>query len=156
AEFVHGKPKEIWRIIRSKRLVVGALEGDNWCARNHVLKKCNDFWARWTKVARYVKRGRSYPDRSFAEFLQTLPLDEETKNSATEYVQGFNAARADLISLQHLSLAQEVSDNISGNTPYRILSGYDSVVHALSRFSSGAVDIRLNTVVDEIQWRPGR
>src|SRR5262249_2879775 len=144
AEFVHGKPEEIWRIIRSRRLVVGALKGDNWCARNHVLKKCNDFWARWNKVVWYVKRGRSYPDRSFAEFLETLRVDEETKKSATEYVQGFNAARADLISLQQLSLAQEVSDDISGDMFYRILFGYDSVVHVLSRFSSAAVDIQLN------------
>ena len=155
AEFVHGKPDEIWRIIRSRRLVVGALEGDDWCGHKHVLKKCNDFWERWRKVARLVKRGRSYPDRSFAEFLQTLSLDEETRGSATEFVEGFNAARADLIGLQYLSVAQEASDNISGDTPYRILSGYDTIVRALSLFPSGGVDIRLNTIVDEIQWRPG-
>src|SRR5438128_2041929 len=50
AEFVHGKPKEIWDIVRRENLVVGSLEGDDWCSENHKLKKCNDFWPRWEKV----------------------------------------------------------------------------------------------------------
>jgi monoamine oxidase len=155
AEFVHGKPREIWNIVRAENLMMGSLEGDNWCSENHVLKKCNDFWPRWNNVARLLKRGRSYPDRSFSEFLETLQLDDETRQWATEFVDGFNAARADLISLQHLSISQEASDRISGDTPYRIFSGYDRVVRVLSRFDRMRVDIRLNTIVDEIEWRPG-
>jgi monoamine oxidase len=155
AEFVHGKPDEIWNIIRAENLTMGSLEGDNWCSENHVLKKCNNFWPRWNGVARLLKRGRSYPDRSFSEFLETFQLDDETKQSATEFVEGFNAARADLISLQHLSISQEASDRISGHTPYRIFSGYDQVVRSLSSFEEMRVDIRLHTVVDEIEWRPG-
>ena len=74
AEFVHGRPDEIWDIIRSGKLLLGSLEGDNWCSENHVLKKCNDFWARWNEVSRLLKRGRTFPDRSFSEFIDTLPL----------------------------------------------------------------------------------
>jgi monoamine oxidase len=153
AEFVHGKPHELWNIIGSENLLVGSLEGDDWCSENHVLKKCDDFWPRWNKVARLLKRGKSFPDRSFREFLANLPLDDETRKSATEFVEGFNAARADLISAQHLGASQEASDRIDGDTPYRILGGYDQVVRFLSRL--GRVDLRLNTVVDEIEWRPG-
>ena len=61
AEFVHGKPQEIWEIVREENLVMGSLEGDDWCSENHALKKCNDFWPRWNKVARLLKRGKSYP-----------------------------------------------------------------------------------------------
>lgn len=155
AEFVHGKPDEIWNIIHTGNLLVGSLEGDNWCSRNLSLKKCSDFWSRWNEVARQVKRGKTYPDRSFSEFLNATRFDDETKRSATEFVEGFNAARADLISMQHLALAQEASDRISGDIPYRILAGYDRIVRALSRFDSEHVDVRLNTVIDEIEWRPG-
>jgi len=159
AEFVHGKPDEIWKIIHAQNLLVGSLEGDNWCSENLSLKKCKDFWSRWNQVARQVKRGKTYPDRSFSEFLNTTPsgarLDDETRRSATEFVEGFNAARADLISMQHLALAQEASDRISGDTPYRIFAGYDHIVRTLSRFDSERVDIRLNTIIDEIEWRPG-
>jgi monoamine oxidase len=155
AEFVHGEPSEIREIVRGENVVMGSLEGDNWCSADHALKKCNDFWPRWKKVARLLKRGKSYPDRSFSEFLQTLPFDEETRRCASEFVQGFNAARADLISLQHLGISQEASERISGDVPYRIFSGYDQIVGVLGRFGGHRVDVRLNTIVDEIEWRPG-
>jgi monoamine oxidase len=156
AEFVHGKPDEIWSIVAGENLVMGSVEGDNWCAENHILRKCNDFGSRWKAVAQQVKKnGKGYPDRSFSEFIETLSFDEETKQSATEFVEGFNAARAEGISLQHLSISREASDSISGDMPYRILFGYDQIVRALSDFDPAAVDIRLNTVVDEIEWRPG-
>src|SRR5262245_9323597 len=69
AEFMHGKPDEIWHIVKKENLFTGSVEGDNWCAENHALRKCNDFWPRWEKVAGYLKRGKTYPDRSFAEFI---------------------------------------------------------------------------------------
>jgi monoamine oxidase len=156
AEFVHGKPKETWQIARSRNLVLGSLEGDNWCSEGHVLKKCNDFWPRWEKVAKLIKSGKSYPDRAFSEFLESSGnLDEETQKTAAEFVQGFNAARADRISMQHLAVAQEASEKISGETPYRILAGYDSVVRDLSSFNRERVRVYLNTIVQEIHWRPG-
>ena len=156
AEFIHGTPGEIWNISRAAKLVIGSLEGDQWCSQDNALIKCNDFWSRWQKVAAEMKKkGRGYPDRSFKEFLQTLPFDEETKLSAIEFVEGFNAAHADVISLQHLTISQEESDQIAGQTAYRVLAGYDRVVNYLSRFDHGDVEIRLNTLVDEIEWRPG-
>src|SRR5205085_1815101 len=49
----------------------------------------------------------------------------------------------------------EASERISGDVPYRIFAGYDEVVRVLSGFGSHRVDVRLNTIVDEIEWRPG-
>jgi monoamine oxidase len=155
AEFVHGRPDELWNIIRAENLMMGSLEGDNWCSEDRALKKCNNFWSRWNEVARQVKRGKTYPDRSFSEFLNTTKFDEETRQYATQFVEGFNAARAELISMQHLALAQEASERVSGDIPYRIFAGYDQVVRVLSRFDSEHVDVRLNTIIDEIEWRPG-
>ena len=156
AEFIHGKPDEIWKIVRAENLVIGPLDGDNWCADNHVLKKCNDFWPRWNEVAGELRKRKGYPDTSFTEFLQKLSFDEKTKQCALEFVEGFNAAPAERISLQHLRLSQKESDRISGDIPYRLVAGYDRIVESLSRFDQGTVDVRLNTVVDEIEWQPGR
>src|SRR5215831_17501898 len=55
AEFLHGKPSEIWKIIQDQNLWVGSLEGDTWCSQNQALKKCNDFWPRWERVAAQLK-----------------------------------------------------------------------------------------------------
>ncbi len=155
AEFVHGKPKEIWDIVERGNLLLGSLEGDNWCSENHALKKCNDFWPRWKKVAGELKRGKAYPDRSFSEFIQTRVCDWETKRAATEFVEGFNAARADIVSVQYLAIAQEAADRISGDTSFRVFRGLDSLVESFSRFDRERVKIHLNTPVREIEWRRG-
>jgi len=140
AEFIHGKPDEIWTIVRRENLITGSLEGDNWCADNHVLKKCNDFWPRWNRVARKLRKRQGYPDGSFTEFSQTLSFDDKTKQSALEFVEGFNAAPAERISVQHLSRSQEESDKISGDIPYRLPAGYDRIVESLSRFHQAEVE----------------
>jgi monoamine oxidase len=155
AEFVHGTPKAIWNIIQRENLFAGSLEGDNWCSENHVLKKCNEFWKQWGKVASELKRGKTYPDRSFSEFIETSGVDAAAKRSATEFVEGFNAARADLIGVQFLASAQETSDRDAGDIPFRIFTGLDAIVHALGRFDESVVDIHLNTPVSEIEWRRG-
>src|SRR5262245_24983376 len=155
AEFVHGKPKELWDIILQNNLLAGSVEGDNWCSENRVLKKCNDFWPRWKSVARQLKRSKTYPDRSFTEFTETIDVDVETKKSAVEFVEGFNAASADLISVQYLANAQEASDRDSGDTPFRVVSGLDNIVHWFSRFDANQVELHLNTPISEIEWGQG-
>ena len=87
AEFIHGKPGEIWNIVQGQRLVLGSLEGDNWCSEDDVLRRCNDFWHRWEKVARALKKSNTDQDLSFSEFIRNYSGDEETKRSATEFVQ---------------------------------------------------------------------
>src|SRR5215471_16122573 len=155
AEFVHGKPKELWDLILRENVLAGSVEGDNWCSENRVLIKCNDFWPRWESVARQLKRAKTYPDRSFAEFIETVDVDIETKKSAVEFVEGFNAARADLISVQYLANAQEASDRSFGDTPFKVVSGLDTIVHSFSRFDPDQVELHLNTPFSEIEWRRG-
>jgi len=155
AEFVHGKPKELWDLILRENVLAGSVEGDNWCSENRVLIKCNDFWQRWESVARQLKRAKTYPDRSFREFIETVDVDIETKKSALEFVEGFNAASADVISAQYLANAQEASDRSSGDTPFRVVSGLDTIVDWFSRFDANQVELHLNTPVSEIEWGPG-
>jgi len=155
AEFLHGKPKELWDIVRKRKLGAGSLEGDNWCAENQSLKKCNDFWPRWDKVAAQLKRAKSYPDRSFTEFINLLKADAETKTVAMEFVQGFNAAPAERISVLYLAEAQETADRLAGNTQYRVFPGLDSIVHHFSDLDPQQVQIHLNTPIWEIEWRRG-
>ncbi|HYR91504.1 MAG TPA: NAD(P)/FAD-dependent oxidoreductase [Terriglobia bacterium] len=156
AEFVHGQPEEIWEIVRDEKLVLGSLEGDHWCSEHGVVKQCDDFWPRWQKVAETLKNARVHPDMSFSEFIRHFDFDEETKRWAIAFVEGFNAARADRISVESLRLSQLASDEISGDTPYRILGGYDLVVRRLSSFEGETKpDINLNTIVHDVDWRPG-
>jgi len=155
AEFLHGKPKELWDIVKKENLVVGSIEGDNWCFENNTLRKCNDFWARWERIAKELKSGDTSPDRSFIEFINTIPEDQETKRSALEFVQGFNAARATDISVQYLAAAQETADRISGDTQFRVVAGLDAIVQSLAQFDASDVELHFHTPVHELEWRRG-
>src|SRR5438477_9025336 len=80
AEFVHGDPPELREALDARRLVLGTMEdADNWCFKEGTLERCNDFWARWEKVAEAFLREKPVRDRSFLEFLSDHPeFDEET------------------------------------------------------------------------------
>jgi monoamine oxidase len=156
AEFVHGQPPEIQEAIDARDLVLGNMEGaDNWCFKEGALERCNDFWLQWEMVAEAILEERSGGDRSFLEFLSDHPeFDEETRKNAISYVEGFNAAQAERIGLEYLRLSLKASTEVGGDTPSRILSGYDTIVDWLASQASG-VRILLNTLVEEVRWRDG-
>jgi monoamine oxidase len=156
AEFVHGRPPEIHEAISGGDLVLGTPDdADNWCYHRGTLEKCNDFWPRWQKVAETILHDKPPRDCSFLEFLGRHPeFDGETRNAATAFVEGFNAAHADRIGVDYLRLAQRATKEVGGDTPYRILSGYDSMVRWLA--PADGVEVHLNHAVKEIQWKPGR
>src|SRR5262249_52763588 len=66
--------------------------------------------------------------------------------------EGFNAARKEEISVAALAKEMRASDAIDGDSSFRLLEGYDSVIRALA---GAHTDIRLNSVVESIAWQPG-
>jgi len=96
------------------------------------------------------------PDRSFQQFLDSLPNDEASvraKSVATRYVQGFHAANANRIGVHGLIKATEAEDEIAGNRSFRVLAGYDIVTETLrdQAQAQGAL-FHLNTTVKELRW----
>ena len=41
AEFIHGKPKEIWEPLQKRNVPITEVSGDNWCAREGQLSPCD-------------------------------------------------------------------------------------------------------------------
>src|SRR5262245_25138257 len=89
AEFVHGKPPEVWNIIRDRALPFAEVTGDNARLENNQLHRCNDFWTDWEKVAHEMELN-SGRDESFSTFIDRLlrnrPEVSETVQSALDYV----------------------------------------------------------------------
>src|SRR6185437_8706347 len=94
AEFIHGKPPELWSLIKEAgletyestgphlsyedgRLVSGASEEAEEDARFAVLEKLEA----WTG-----------PDLTFADYLAQQSFSDELRDGAIGYVEGFNAA----------------------------------------------------------------
>jgi monoamine oxidase len=156
AEFIHGQPPELQGPLDAGHLVLGGMEdANNWCSEGGRLEQCNDFWARWEEVAEAILHDKLERDCSFLEFLSRHPeFDSKTRSNAIAYVEGFNAAQADRIGFEYLRLSLKASAEVGGDTPYRIFSGYDTVVRWLQSQLLG-VKILLNQRVDEIRWREG-
>jgi len=101
------------------------------------------------------KAAKNGPDQSFLTFLNATSFPAEAKQLATLYVAGFNAARADEVSIASLAKDAEAADSIDGDHLFRLADGYDSIPHHLLR---GVVQweekLRLNSVVEAITWQP--
>jgi monoamine oxidase len=95
----------------------------------------------------------SGPDESFASFLSHQNADQDTKNAATKYVEGFNAARAAEISVHSLLNNSRAEEKIQGDRMFRLPGGYNSLLGMMCgdidpRFTS----LHTSTIVKRIHW----
>src|SRR6185437_906114 len=100
-------------------------------------------------------------DVSFAQFaqsyLQTAPHAEEAIAAAKRYVEGFNAADANDVSIRWLIQEEDAADTINGEHNMRFVDGYERVVDWLtSLLAERNVPILTNTLVKRIEWQPQR
>lgn len=158
AEFIHGRPPELWELVNAAGLSVVEVAGQQMQSLNGVLTP-SDFWPRWKTLVQRMT-GAQTPDQSFLQFLEehfdNSPEERQTKELALAYVEGFNAARADRISVASLVAAERAADKIHGEHPYRILDGYDHVPRQLfAGCDSERTTLRLNTVVRKLNWSRG-
>jgi monoamine oxidase len=157
AEFVHGKPRETFEIVERARLKLCEVADRHWYLREGRLTKSDEFWAEPEGVMDAMRRVEV--DQSFAEFLDDYERKHglgEAKRSATMYVQGFHAARAERIGVLGLKRVNEAEDAIEGDRQFRVLQGYDGVVRQLyDEADSKGVEFSLRTIVEEVRWRRG-
>ncbi len=154
AEFVHGHPPQIFDLVRRFGLPIQPVQGERWCSDRGRLHLCERLDDEFDQVLGRLPSPGSGPDRSFADFLNTLPgLSEETRKHVCGYIEGFEAAYPEQISAQALARENQASDEIEACRSFRILSGYDSMLRALT--SGKDFDLRLNTIVRQVNWRRG-
>src|SRR6185437_10182611 len=150
AELIHGRPPEIWDLARENGLAVYDCSGDSITADEGALDVPDD-----DEFARVFvdlqERAGSGNDETFLEFLNRSDYSEAAKRSAAAFVEGFNAARKDIIGIASLAEDMRASDGIGGDRSYRLAGGYGGLVTALAR----GVDVRLNSAVDRIEWKRG-
>ncbi len=157
AEFVHGRPQEIWDIIESAQLETHEVGGERWCHSGGRLAPCPDLSVRLERLLDQMST--KYGDRSFQEFVESEAASEslELKSRAVAFVEGFNAAHAARISVQWLIDSRRADEAIAGDHSYRIIDGYGEIVARLAeRVEEGACDLRLGTPIRAIRWRRGR
>jgi monoamine oxidase len=157
AEFIHGRPPEIWDLITREGLAVRErngrfvhMERGQVQSEEHAGESMHRLFS---DLEAEAARG---PDRTFAEFLDRSSYSDAVKLRATGYVEGFNAARKEIIGIASLAQDAQAADRIDGDRSFTLLDGYDSVVSSLIRGIQGGNEvIRLNSVVETVEWKPG-
>jgi len=154
AEFVHGRPDEILSLAAEGAVPLVPVKGHfrrktngKWVEAGHLIEKVDNLFA---------KLPAEEPDESFQYYLDRSGEDEEVKQQALRYVEGFHAADPSLISTRSLRRDSEAEEAIDGDHQYRIASGYANLVQTVAdQVDRKFCDIVMNTTVREIVWRQG-
>ncbi|HEY2040314.1 MAG TPA: NAD(P)/FAD-dependent oxidoreductase [Edaphobacter sp.] len=153
AEFIHGRPPELWDLIDEAGLETYERGGAQACFEEETLKRCN----REENIFQVLEdlEDPPHPDLSFAEYLSTLNISASQRTSLLSFVEGFNAADAREISTASLGAQQMAEEDEQGDRAFYLSRGYDRIVQYLaSRIVDHGGSIRLNSPVRQIQWSP--
>ncbi|MGC2450177.1 MAG: NAD(P)/FAD-dependent oxidoreductase [Candidatus Sulfotelmatobacter sp.] len=158
AEFIHGKPPEILRLLQEAGKPILEVDGDNWCVSGNGLTSC-DFFSDVDAILQ--KMDDSSPDESFLAFLERRypnrendPRKAEIKQRAIAYVSGFNAADPALVGVHWLVQQMRAEEKIEGDRAFRSRNGYEDLLEIFrQRISKLDIKIHTDTVVDTVRWK---
>ena len=159
AEFIQGKPPEIWNPLEKNGKTIDEVDGDNWCVSPKGLEPCEFF----SEVEDILgKMDDSSPDESFLAFLERrFPGRSdssfgEAKQHAINYVSGFNAADPALVGVHWLVREIRAEERIGGDRAFRAENGYADLLSILKQqIKESGASVRTNTIVERIDWGSG-
>jgi monoamine oxidase len=154
AEFIHGKPPELWSLLEEANLESYELDGSNLAFEDGQLESRDQLQESSTFLDRLENWSR--PDLSFADYLEDRQIPADQRQTVIGYVEGFNAADQRIISAMSLGLQQAAEEEIEGDRLFRLRGGYNQLPRFLAqRFSAAGGSLLLNTLVERIDWTPG-
>ncbi len=160
AEFIHGLPVETWSLIEEAALStyeIGGLpfwfDGSRLMAQSPQPEDAQSVLETMTRSA--LLRPRE-ADMSFADYLKTQTLDPRTAQAASNYVEGFNAADRNRISVAALAKQQRAEDALATDRLFRVEAGYAALPQYLAdAFVAADGSLMLGTAATRIAWRRG-
>jgi monoamine oxidase len=159
AEFVHGKPPELWSLIEEAGLETYELGGPTLSYEDGKLRAEEQEETEEDQRMQLLNRleTRNGPDISFADYLVEQNVTGDRRQEAIGYVEGFNAADHRIIGVASLGMQQAAEDAIEGDRMFRIRAGYDRLPEFLAeKLTAAGCSIVLNTLVERIEWSSGR
>ena len=154
AEFIHGRPPETLALAKEAQLLICELPQRHWQIHNKLLIKSAEFFSELMDVMNRMANIKD-GDLSFRDYLNQHcgNASDQTRSAATMFVEGFNAARDDTISVRSLVQQNQAEDQIDGDRQFRILKGYEGLVsHLENEARAAGVRVLLNSIVKEIRW----
>jgi monoamine oxidase len=155
AEFIHGRPPELWALIDEAGLETYERGGARVCFEDSSLNDCGD---EMDDVFGPLEKLKDFsgPDMSFAEYLDREPTPMENRSRIIGYVEGFNGADHREVSAASLGAQQKAEDADGSDHNYRLRGGYDQLPRYLSeRITEFGGKVLTGTPVKEINWEEG-
>ncbi len=156
AEFIHGRPSELWAIIDEAGLETCERSGAQVCFEEGALTDCS---GEMDAIFDPLEKLKDFdgPDMSFSEYLDREQTPMEERSSIIGYVEGFNAADHREISAASLGAQQRAEDETGSSHNYRLRGGYDQLpTYLAGRVAACGGTVRIGTPVNEIRWQRGR
>jgi len=156
AEFIHGKPPQIWDVLENAKVKISEVEGDSWCTAGGKLSKC-DLFSDADSILE--KMNDSQPDQSFLDFLKsfgdpTTDKQRRERQRATSYVSGFNAADPGLVGVHWLVKGMRAEEEIGGHRAFRAANGYsDLLTNFISQLKQLEIPTQSGSVVESVSWK---
>ena len=160
AEFVHGNPPELLALLHELGLQRYQLEGNtlSYGEDGSLHDDDDDDESPFSLLETMTAWSEAHPleDLSFAEFCVREHAPLELQAGAISYVEGFNAADAQRISVRSLAVQQRAEDAIAGDEASHVAGGYQRLPGALAeRFVRGGGTLRLKARVTRVTWSRG-
>jgi monoamine oxidase len=154
AEFVHGRPPETWKILREADLAVYDVEDSSATVERGTVVHQPGEWEPVDAVMEDLCHAASNgADRSFADFIEASNHSAEAKAATTSFVEGFNAARKEIVGIASLAKDRRAAERIDGDRSFRVLRGYDAVPEFIAKqIPDRASKIRLHTALKAVKW----
>jgi monoamine oxidase len=135
AEFVHGLPKSVWKLIDEANLATYELGGDHLCFERGRLQACAEEDRDPTNVLEemmgWLATQPPGTDATFANYLDIAGVERRRGEHASAYVEGFNAADANVIGIASLAQQQRAENAVQADRLFHVRAGYDAVPNFL-------------------------
>jgi monoamine oxidase len=156
AEFIHGRPPELWALIEEAGLETYERHGAQVCFEDGALSDCSGAMDAVFEPLENLEDFEG-PDMSFAEYLDRERTPMEERGRIIGYVEGFNAADHREVSVASLGAQQKAEDADGSDHNYRLRGGYDQLPRYLSeRITEFGGKVLTGTPVKEILWEEGQ
>ncbi len=160
AEFVHGLPTETWSLIEEAALRTYEVDGSSLRFDGSRLITADIQQGSAERVLeemrQWIGKQPMASDLSFIDYLKGRTLDPLTARAASNYVEGFNAADQNRISVAALAKQQAAEDAIATDRLFRVEAGYAALPGFLAeRFVAAGGELMLDAPVKRISWKRG-
>lgn len=173
AEFIHGRPPETFAIAHAAGLTLCERAGSSYISNGGHLFSTDDEDDEGNNedenggesgevnldmilAALHNWQG---DDRSFQSFVdEHFPGARwaAARRGASGYIEGYDAAYPDRVSVRWLALTEEVASRMDGDRQFFLIDGYDRIPGWLhDNLDPSHTTLRLNTTVHELRWSPG-